>query len=134
MEIVNIALQNTKSEYPPQVALPAIITELSQPDSVVQQFGNTLFVIHKTQDGKGMFKALNADTAQKFLQNTVQFLQWAKQSQGMQTMVTDFNDPNILRMIKMIAANPPMPGMGFKAFNLQNGGNRVAVNLGGAQQ
>jgi hypothetical protein len=129
VQIVAISLQNTDSEFPPDVALPAIVTEMAQPNTKTQRFGNTIFVLHMGEDGGGVFKAYNADTAQNFMLNSILFLKWAK-SQGMHTLVTDFNDPNIYRMIKMIAARPPMPGMGFEAFKLKDGGMRVGINLG----
>jgi hypothetical protein len=81
------------------------------------------------KDGGGVFKAFNADSAQNFMMNSILFLKWAKE-QGMRTLVTDFNDPNIYRMIKAIAARPPMEGMGFEAHNLKDGGMRVGINLG----
>ena len=132
MAIVHIALENTDSQHPLDVALPAVITEMSQPNTAVQQFGNTIFVLHKGQDGKGVFKAFNADTAPNFFLSSKQFLQWAAQ-QGMKLIVTDFKDPQIMRVIKMISEKPPLPGMGFQSYKLQDGGTRVAVNLGGAK-
>lgn len=128
-QIIAIALQNTKSEYPANVALPAILTEMTQPNTKVQRFGNTIFVLHMGKDGGGVFKAFNADSAQNFMMNSILFLKWAK-GQGMHTLVTDFNDQNIYRMIEMIAARPPMAGMGFEAYKLEDGGMRVGVNLG----
>jgi hypothetical protein len=128
-QIVAIALENTDSGYPASVALPAIVAEMAQPNTKTQRFGNTIFVLHMGEDGGGVFKAFNADTAQNFMLNSILFLKWAK-AQGMHTLVTDFNDPNIYRMIKMIAARPPMLGMGFEAHNLEDGGMRVGINLG----
>lgn len=132
MAIVHVALQNTNSGYPLQVALPAVISEASQPNTITKQFGNTFFILHKGQNGTGVFKALNADIAPNFLANSKQFVVWAAQ-QGMKQIVTDFNDPNILRMIQVIASNPPIQGMSFEKFPLKNGGTRVLVNLGGGQ-
>lgn len=131
MEIVTIALENTKSQYPLQVALPAIITEMSQPNTKVQQFGNTIFVLHQGQHG-GMFKALNADTAPNFVQNSIQFLQMVKQL-GLPTLVTDFQGEDIRRMIKLIAAKPPFPGMGMQIQHTNDGGYRATINMGGAE-
>ena len=132
MAIVHIALQNTNSGYPLQIALPAIITEASQPNTVTKQVGNTLFILHKGQNGTGVFKALNADIAPNFVANSKQFVVWAAQ-QGMKQIVVDFNDPNILRMIQVVASNSPIKGASFEKFPLKNGGTRVLINLGGGQ-
>jgi len=126
--VIHIALENTKSKYSPQVAYPAILREMSLPDTVVEQIGNTLFIMH-TKDDVGVFKALNADVARNFYHNSIEFLGVAK-SHGVQTLVTIFDDENIYRMIKMIAANPPFQGMGMKAEKLESGEMRVTINLG----
>jgi hypothetical protein len=128
-QIVAIALKNTKTPYPAGVAMTAVVAEMSQPKTKVQQFGNTVFVLHMGNDRGGAFKAFNADTAANFMQNSIQFLVWAKRL-GMQTLVTDFEDPNIYRMIKLISDRPPMQGMGFESHNLKDGGMRVGINLG----
>lgn len=126
--IIAIALENTKSPYPPQVAYPAILREMTLPGTFVEQIGNTIFIMHM-RDTLGVFKALNADSAQNFYQNSVVFLGMAKK-EGMKTLVTEFQDENIYRMIKMIAANPPYQGMGMKAEKLSSGELRVTINLG----
>lgn len=131
MEIVMVALENTQSKYPPKVALPAVISEMGQPNTKVQQIGNTMFVAHMTPNG-AKFKALNADTAQNFLQNSIEFIRWMKQL-GVPVLVTEFSDPNILRMIQMIAANPPFPDMGMQARVHDNNEYSVVISMGGAQ-
>lgn len=128
-EIIKIALENTKSPYPLQVAFTAITSEMNQPKTKVQQIGNTLFILHMGDEG-GYFKALNADIAPNFYRNSVNFIVWAKDL-GLQTLVTEFSDERIMAIINMIASNPPMPNMGMQAFKTQNGGLRVVINLGG---
>lgn len=128
VQIVAIALQNTDSKYPANVAFPAIISEMSQPNAKTPRFGNTIFIIH-IKDTGGYFRAFNADIAQNFVMNSILFLRWAR-AQGLKTLVTDFNDPNIYRMIQRIGTKEPMPNMGYEAHNLKDGGMRVAINLG----
>ena len=128
-EIVHIALENTRSKHSPGVAFPAILTEMSQPNTDVKQIGNTIFILHKGDNGQGFFKALNADTANNFLQSSRQYVVYTKKS-GMNTLVTDFEDKAISTLFHAIAKNPPMPGMGFKEYKTSNGGFRIVLNLG----
>jgi len=67
-EIILIALENTKSKYPPKVAYPAIVTEMSQKNTDVKQIGNTIFVLHRADKDQAAFKALNADIASNFVE------------------------------------------------------------------
>lgn len=126
--VVNIALENIKSPYPIKEAFTAILGEMTLPGTFVEQIGNTVFIMHM-RDTLGVFKALNADSAQNFYQNSIAFLGAAKK-QGMKTLATEFKDENIYRMIQMIAANPPYQGMGMKAEKLTSGELRVTINLG----
>lgn len=131
-EIALIALENTDSEYEPKVALPAILAELSQPKTKYLQLGNTLFILHMGENGQGFFKALNADTARNFYENSMKFCVWAKE-QGMRVLVTEFKDQPIETLFKAIAKKPPMPGMGYQVFRSKSGVTRIALNLGGGK-
>ena len=129
-EIVTIALENTRSPYPVNKALPAILTEMAQPNTDVKQMGNTMFVLHKGDNGQGVFKALNADIPQNFLDNSRKYVVYAKQNLGMNVLVTEFQDPAISTLFHVIARNPPMENMGFQEFKTSNGGKRIVLNLG----
>ena len=129
-EIVKIALENTRSKYPPKIAFTAIMAEFGQPNSDVKIMGNTLFVLHKGSEGKGFFKALNADTARNFVESSRQYVVYAKQKQGMSYLVTEFEDPAIETLFHAISKNPPMPNMAFQTFKLKNGTTRIVLSLG----
>ena len=129
-EIVTIALENTRSPYPVNKALPAILTEMAQPNTDVKQMGNTMFVLHKGDNGQGVFKALNADIPQNFLDNSRKYVVYAKQNLGMNVLVTEFQDPAISTLFHVIARNPPMENMGFQEFKTSSGGKRIVLNLG----
>ena len=129
-EIVTIALENTRSPYPVNKALPAILTEMAQPNTDVKQMGNTMFVLHKGDNGQGVFKALNADIPQNFLANSIKYVVYVKQNLGINVLVTEFQDPAISTLFHVIARNPPMQGMGFQEFKTSNGGTRIVLNLG----
>jgi hypothetical protein len=129
-QIIGIFLQSTKQPHPPEVMMPAILDELNQPNVKVKQFGNTLFEVHAGKDGQGFFKALNADTGPNFVENSKLFCVWAKRVLGFKVLVTEYTDPSLDRLFKLISMNPPMPGMGYQVFRAQDGRTRVALNLG----
>lgn len=129
-EIIMIALENTKSKYPPKVAYPAIVTEMSQPNTDIKQLGNTMFILHKADEDQAFFKALNADVAPNFLDSSREYVVYAKKELGLKILVTQFEDPAISTLFHMIAKNPPMPNMGFKEYKLDTGINRIVLNLG----
>ena len=74
-EIINIASQNTGSQYSPEQVLAAIMTEVREPNTLVIQQGNTLFIVHRLEKdpSAALFRALNADTAKNFLENSIVF-------------------------------------------------------------
>lgn len=129
-DIVTIALKNTNSPYPVNVAYPAILSEMSQPNTKVKQIGNTIFVVHLGDKGQGFFKALNADTAKNFVSNSKAFCIWAKKELGLSLLVTQFKNQELQNLFKLIAKNPPMQGMGYNAFHMQSGDTRILLNLG----
>ena len=129
-QIIGIFLQSTKQPHPPEVMMPAILEELNQPNAKVKQFGNTLFEVHPGKDGQAFFKALNADTGPNFVDNSKLFCVWAKRVLGLKVLVTEYTDPSLDRLFKLISMNPPMPGMGYQVFRAQDGRTRVALNLG----
>jgi hypothetical protein len=129
-QIAVIALENTRSPAPQGFAMPAILTEVNQPNTDVKQMGNTVFILHAGDNGKGFFKALNADVPQNFLDNSKKYVVYAKKNLGMNVLVTEFNDPAISTLFHAIARNPPMEGMGFQEYKTSNGGFRIVLNLG----
>jgi hypothetical protein len=129
-QIIGIFLENVKSPHPVEVMMPAILDELSQPGTEVKQFGNTLFEVHKGKNGQAFFKAFNADTGPNFVENSKLFSVWAKRVLGLKVLVTEFNDPSLERLFKLISMNPPMPGMGYQIFRSQSGKTRIGLNLG----
>lgn len=119
-DIVHIAMENTKTPYPPQVALSGIMAELSQPTTVVNIFGNTLFSLFNSKNSTGYFKALNADTASNYVENSRKFMALAKQK-GYTVLITQFTDPSLLNLIKASVKIGLPAGTGYKVFrNAQN--------------
>ena len=131
-QIIPIFLKNTDQNQNPAVMLPAILSELSQPTVKTKQIGNTVFEIITSKDGKdqAFFKAFNADTADNFVDNSKMFVVWAKRVMGLRILMTEFKDPALTQLFKVISMNPPMPGMGYQVFKAKDGRTRVALNLG----
>lgn len=134
-EIIDIASQETKSQYSPEQVRAVVMAECQKPDAILMRQGNTLFVVHRAPSNEtiGVFRALNADTAENYFENSRVFIQAIK-TQGFKTLVTTFEDPTILNIFKGISRNPPFPGMGYAAQRMKSGKLRVTVNLGGDQQ
>ena len=129
-QIIPIFLKNNPQPHPIEVMLPAIITELNQPSVKSKQFGNTVFELIPGKDGQGFFKAFNADTGPNFVENSKMFCVWARRVMNMKTLVTEFTDPSIEQLFKVIAMRPPIPDMGYQVFKAKDGRTRIALNLG----
>lgn len=134
-EIIAIASVETGSEYTPEQIKASLAAETHETGAIIIRQGNTLFVVHKApnQEGMGVFRALNADTAQNYIQNVIMFLKAIK-SIGYRTLVTEFKDPTIINILKVIARKPPFPGMGYALQQTGRGGFRATINLGQEQQ
>lgn len=126
--ILMIAAQETKSKYSAAQVFAALVKELNLRGTSTYRAGNTLFVIHHAKGRVGTFRALNADTARNYLENSYEFIQ-AAYEMGFDTLMTTFEDPTIINIFKAISRNPPRDGMGYKAEKTADG-YRVTVKLG----
>lgn len=129
-QILLTYLGTTEQPYPANVMMPAILEELNHPNVKTKQIGNTLFEVITGDGDKAFFKAFNADTGPNFVESSKMFCVWARKVLGLKVLVTEFNDPALKQLFKIISMNPPMPGMGYKAYNTANGGTRIVLNLG----
>lgn len=101
--IAVIAAYETESEQPPNAVAMSILLELQQPNTLFKQFGNTLFIAHPSKEpGKFIFRALNADTVENYLESAKKFIYLMKQ-QGATELATQFTGEKILRFIKLVA-------------------------------
>lgn len=128
-DIIGIAGMNTDAGIDYQTLKAAITAELQMPNTLFIRQGNTLFIMHKAAPGVGWFRALNADTARNFLQNSMEFIK-ACNRMGFQTVATNFTDPAILSVFRYISQNPPFDGMGYEAQRTADGEFYVTVNTG----
>lgn len=129
--ILMIAAQQTKSQYSPQQVYASLIKEMNMEGTSVYREGNTVFLMHHAKGRIGVFRALNADTARNYLDNSYTFIQDAYKM-GFDVLVSDFKDPTIMNIFKGISRNPPQEGMGYRAERTKDG-FRVTVKLGPAR-
>ena len=128
-DIIGIAGMNTDAGVQVGQLIQMINAELQMPDTLFLRQGNTLFIIHKAKPRVGFFRALNADTANNFLQNGMEFIK-ACYKMGFDTMATQFSDPTILSVFRFISNNPPNPNMGYQVQKTDDGGFYVTVQCG----
>jgi hypothetical protein len=134
-ELLKIASENTESEYPPEFLYATFVKEVQMPDSKFLRYGNVLYLIHGSPKDprKGQFRALNADTAQNFLESGFQFVIDAYKA-GFDVLVTEFKDQSLLNIFRTVSKNPPNPGMGYQVEMTQGGQYRVTLQLGTPRQ
>lgn len=123
-----IAAQETKSPYPASTVYAAMLKEMNMEGTSILRDGNTVFIIHHAEGRTGVFRALNADTARNYLENSYAFIQ-AAYKMGFDILVSDFEDPTIMNIFKAISRNPPREEMGYRAERTETG-FRVTVKLG----
>lgn len=126
--VLMVAAQETKSKYPAATVFAALVEEMNQYGTSTYRAGNTIFVMHHAKDRVGFFRALNADTARNYLENSYEWVQ-AAYKMGFDVMQTEFEDPTIINVFKAISRNPPQEGMGYKAEKLTSG-YLVTLKLG----
>lgn len=134
-EILQIAAENTESEYPIEFVLATFVKEVQMPDSKFYRYGNTIYVIHGSPKDprKGQFRALNADTADNFLQSGFQFVIDAYKA-GFDVLATEFKDQSLLNIFRTVSKNPPNPGMGYQVEMTTDNQYRVTLQLGTPRQ
>ena len=126
-----IAAQQTKSKYSAEQVYAALVKEMNMEGTSTYREGNTVFLMHHAKGRIGTFRALNADTARNYLENSYIFIKDAYEM-GFDILVSDFQDPTIMNIFKGISRNPPRESMGYRAERTKTG-FRVTVKLGPAR-
>jgi hypothetical protein len=111
-EIIEIATVESKTPFPPEEVYKSVLAEINNPNTRTYWFGNTIFPVIDANNGYGYFRGLNADTADNYVNNGIEFVKKAYED-GFDTLVTQFYDPTILNIFRTIAKNPPNKGMGY---------------------
>ena len=135
-EIILEATKQTKSKYSPDPVLAAVTAEAHSAGAILMRQGNSLFIVHPGKNRTAVFRALNADTANNYLNNSVQYAK-ALYMAGFDVMVTEFEDPTLLSIFKYVQKhraqiNPDVDGkptMGYATQKTKDG-YRVTTVLG----
>jgi len=103
MIFANEAQQFEDEELTPQQIYAAILAEMNIKGNQTVRFGNTLFMIDPSEEEKGsaMFRALNADIPENYLEHCKQFIKVAQDS-GYSLLITQFKDPRIARLLQAV--------------------------------
>lgn len=128
-EIIQISGYNQGSEYNLRDLMLRIVAELSMPTTQHMIFGNTLFIINKGEGRNGYMRALNADTAQNFLESTKKFVD-AAYMLGYDNLYTEFEEPSFIQVFQIISRNPPREEMGYELIDFEDGTFGVNFKLG----
>jgi hypothetical protein len=132
-EIISIAALNTGGEYSAEQVKASLAAEARNESqkAILIRNGNTLFVLYrdKSKPHFGMFRALNADTPDNYVNNSLMFLTAAK-SMGFTALVTEFDDPTLLNLFTIIGRNPPSPNMGYRAYEMDDGSYQAVIDFG----
>ena len=131
-EIVHEAIQvsGELNKYPPAAVFAGVLAELNMPKTVVRQTGNTLWIIHKGDNRRASFKALNADTAENLMAHSREFVRWAYDDVGIDVMQTQFQGNSFMNLFRMISKNPVREGMGYQVLKMRSGDTGVLLKLG----
>jgi len=119
-DILQIAAINTRAPVSFADAYKAIARELNVPGTQFIRQGNTLFIVHYDSGRQGTFRALNADTASNYVENSKSFV-IAMYNVGYDILITQFYDPSINNIFKAISRNPPNEDMGYVTKKSKNG-------------
>ena len=111
-EIISIAAQDTGSPYSPEQVKASLVAETHQLGAIIMRQGNTLYVVHKNPNNPkaAFFRALNADTAKNYIENTAMFLK-AIHATGIETLMTQFQNPTLLTVVRALEKKKPIPTM-----------------------
>lgn len=123
-DIVEIASTATDQELDIGRLLKRMVVELSLPTTRYMVFGNTLFIINQADGRNGFMRALNADTAENFLNHCIKFADSAYLL-GFDNLLTEFETPSFLQVFRVISQNPPREEMGYAVA--RSGDNKLQV-------
>ena len=128
--IITIAIQETKSQYDIGIAYASIIKEIESKGTTAIREGNTIFILHHAKGRIGTFRPLNADTARNYINNVSTFLT-AAYNIGFDTLYTQFQDPTLLSLFKIIfKSKPPETKMGYSIRRTEGDGYSATIKLG----
>ena len=130
-EIIEIAARETGGEYTAEQVKASLGVEAYELGALMFREGNTIFVLHQDKSNPvvGLFRALNADTVKNYINNGVAFTK-AVGMMGFKYLVTQFNDPALIRITEQVYKREPFKNMEYSINKTVDGGYRVTASLG----
>lgn len=128
-DIIQVSGYQQGSPYDLRDLTMRIVAELSIPTTDHMVFGNTLFIINKGEGRNGYMRALNADTAENFMESNKKFAD-AAYMLGYDNLYTEFQEPSFIQIFQIISKNPPRQEMGYELLDLEDGTYGVNFKLG----
>ena len=127
-EIIETFAKDYGNGYSPNMVINSITNEIKSKKSRLMQQGNTVFLVSPAKNKTAVFRALNADTAQNYVANTIVFVQ-AMRDLGYDYLYTEFTDPSILNILKAAFKShiPKQVGAAYKAYKSKNGKGYSAI-------
>lgn len=127
-EIIMTFAEDHEKRYPPNITFNSIINELKSKKSQLMQQGNTVFLVSPAKNKTAVFRALNADTAENYVANTIVFVQ-AMKDLDYNYLYTEFTDPAILNVLKAAFKShiPKQAGAAYRAYRLKDGKGYTAI-------
>jgi hypothetical protein len=121
-DLMRIAAEMANEGVPMELVLAAFVREAQMPDSKFFRYGNTIFIVHGSEEvpGTGIFRAINADTPQNYIENSRKWIVDAYNS-GYWALRTQFKDQSLINLFTILAKNPPRPNMGYQIGESDDG-------------
>jgi hypothetical protein len=131
-EIITQAVYNTPTEgVPPYAAILSIIKEGSMPNTTVEQYGNTVFITHFSEDKDlAVGRALNIDVARNFIYNGEAYFRDLVRN-GTRKFVAQFDQASFARAFMQFKRKPITTDMRMYMYKLSNGGLQIRIALDG---
>ena len=122
------------AKLPAEKLWAALSSEIYQGQSLAIRNGNTLFICHQTPEQIVVFRALNADTPQNYLNNCKMFIK-AAQMAGFKALTTNYSDPQLARLLQVVKDTGSQyfdPNTRLETIRLQDGSFQSTIFIVGA--
>ena len=107
-EIVVESLQEGEQTHPMQAMLAGAIAQLTHKMVKAKQIGNTLFFTILGDSSSGYLGSYNADTEERFVENTRGMLIYCQKKLKLKHLVVDADTNEEVRVFNLVMKNPPI--------------------------
>lgn len=118
--ILAVAMKNIGDDTPFRNAYLGYVAEVASKGAKFYQYGNTTFIAHDVGQRRCVFSVRNADTAQNFVKNSIDFIK-AIYKDGYDTAIVQYDDPVITQIIRAGVRKVAKDGVGVSIHNTKSG-------------